>query len=265
VIKMFEPRLVTDGLRTRHIKPRICHFAKLDSTNETAKKAALNDEDPGLLVIADEQLAGKGRMNRTWISPPGGLYFSLYLESPLKGIPSPILGMLVACGVTEAIRKVTGIDPSIKWPNDIIIDGKKAGGILCEAISRDNATKEVVIGVGINLNTPMSPFSGEFRYPATSLIEVTGREVSRNELLRSSLLSIDKRIGTVKENRSYNDTLEEWKWLNKILGHPVIVDTGNERIEGTAVDIREDGALIVETAPGSHKPLTIGDVMMVTL
>ncbi|MBS3794777.1 MAG: biotin--[acetyl-CoA-carboxylase] ligase [Candidatus Thorarchaeota archaeon] len=262
---MFEPRLIMDGLRTKHIKPRIRHFSKLDSTNETTKKAALDDGRPGLLVIADEQMAGKGRMNRTWVSPPGGLYFSLFLESPLEGTPAPILGMLVACGVTEAIRQVTGIDPSIKWPNDIIIDGKKAGGILCEAVSRDNVTRKVVIGVGINLNTPISSFSARFRYPATSLIEVTGREVSREELLRSILLSVDKRIGIVKENQSYNDTIEEWKWINNILGYPVVVDTGNERIEGTAIDIREDGALIVETGPDSHKPITIGDVTRVTL
>ncbi|MBD3157238.1 MAG: biotin--[acetyl-CoA-carboxylase] ligase [Candidatus Lokiarchaeota archaeon] len=262
---MFEPESFADNLETRYFKPRIRYFKKLDSTNETAKKEALAGQHHGLLVIADEQLAGRGRMNRIWISPPGGLYFSVFLESPLEGIPSPILGMLVACAVTESIRHVVGVDSSIKWPNDIIIDENKVGGILCEAISKGGKIEGVVVGVGINLNHPMSGLSTEFRYPAASLIEVTGNEISRKELLREILLAIDKRIGVVKENGSYDDTIEEWKWLNKILGYHVVVDTGADTIEGTAVDIRDDGALVIETKSGIQKAVTIGDVTRVSL
>ncbi|MGV9103609.1 MAG: biotin--[acetyl-CoA-carboxylase] ligase [Candidatus Thorarchaeota archaeon] len=262
---MFDSRAIVDGLETRYIKPRFHHFEKVDSTNETAKNKALSGADYGLFIVADEQVAGKGRMNRTWVSPPGGLYFSVYLQDPLNGTPSPILGMLVACATTEAIRQVTGVDSTIKWPNDLMIGERKVGGILCEAISRDGKVIGVVVGVGINLNTRVSGLSANFRYPPTSLIEETGKTISREELLRSILMSIDKRIGIVKDRRSYNDTLEEWKWLNRILGYPVVVHTRDETVEGTAVDVRDDGALVVETASGTRKPITIGDVTRVNL
>ena len=208
---------------------KIYHFKKVSSTNDAAKEIALKGERD-FVVAADEQIKGKGRMGREWLSPLGGLYFSVV--TPIN----PMLPLISGVSVAYSLKKF-GLFPRIKWPNDLMIKNKKISGILIECFD-DFA----VVGVGVNINkTPLKT--------ATSIKDETGRNVSKDAVLNNILKGFEK--------FSKKNVLNDYKKLCSTIGRRVKIKTTNKVIEGKAVDVDEHGRLVLE----SGERIVSGDVI----
>ncbi len=230
----------------------------VDSTNTVAKKLFSQNEPEGLIVAARSQTAGRGRKDRTWLSPMGGLYFSIVLKPRIGNEKTPLMGLLCACATRRALHAF-GIDAKVKWPNDIVVEDKKIAGILSEAVSVDDELVGMVIGIGVNQNCPVSEMPSGLEWPPTSIIDEIGKETSIESLLCDIVNEIDSLLKIVETNSSFSAVLEEWRKTSSTLGMPVRVHEDGKFTDGVAIDIGEDGSLLVETHEGLVKVL-LGDV-----
>ncbi|MEM2211210.1 MAG: biotin--[acetyl-CoA-carboxylase] ligase [Nitrososphaerales archaeon] len=221
-------------LRDSKLIQRIFYYEFIDSTNDVAKDLMGH----GLLVIAEKQKRGKGRRGRLWISPYGGLWFSLVMKLNRNRYPIPLYNLMVGVAVARVIKKL-GLDVCLKWPNDVIINNKKVCGILSEVIK-----DRIVIGIGINVNVDIQEFPIDLRSSVTSLMNELGNEVDREELL----VNIIKEIENMYLKFDKNEILKSWKALDMTLNKYVRVLLNNKVIEGLAIDIDNDGALLIITS-----------------
>jgi len=233
------------------------HFETVGSTNDVANRLALSGAPEGTTVVADAQTAGRGRMGRTWYSPSGaGLYVSVVLRP--GPTPSPALWTLVAgVGLAEALRRVSGLDVRIKWPNDLVLGRKKICGILAEGSASRGATRHVVVGFGINLRPVAYPADLSGR--ATSLEGELGRPVERGIVLTASLEALATHIEDVR-NSGVGPILDRWRALApSSIGSQVEwrIPGGVQR--GTTAGIDQDGALLVGTGGGIER-IVAGEV-----
>jgi BirA family biotin operon repressor/biotin-[acetyl-CoA-carboxylase] ligase len=248
------------GLSCRRIGSRIRCFDETDSTNLQACRMGDEGEAEGLVVIADRQNSGKGRMGRQWESPGGvNLYASILLRPPIPPFEAPRLTFLSAIAVCRAITSCCGLQPTVKWPNDVLLNGAKVAGLLNEMSSETDQVHYVVLGIGVNLNMRQDQFPANLRYPATSLAIVAGQPVSRLEFTRTLLLEIDALYQTYLEQGS-EPILEAWTKLCPMTGQAVHVDCNERQIEGIMTGLAEDGALLVRTATGKIENIYAGDV-----
>ena len=238
---------------------KIHYCSVTGSTNEDAKKLAQEGAPNGTLVIAEKQQKARGRMGRAWNSPDGGLWFSMILRPHLAPMEAPKLTIMTAVAVAEAITRTTGIDAKIKWPNDILIDGKKACGILTEMSAEMDAINHVIIGIGINVN--IDDFPKELKDKGISLKEIKGEEVSRIQVL-SALLERFEHYYVKAETEGFQEIFESWRSLCINLGQKVKIMGKNESFEGTTLDIDESGALLVKTEDGEVIRVFSGDVSL---
>lgn len=245
------------GLGTDIIgKQKIWHYESLKSTNNTAYELAEKGEPEGTLVVAETQTSGKGRLGRKWISPEsGGIYFSLILRPEMESDKVPVITLVAAVSIQKAIKKIYDVDAGIKWPNDILIDGKKVCGILCEIKAQPDMVDFLILGVGINVNTPIKKLPAE----ATSLKNESSRSVSRIKLMRQILTEIEKDYLKMKKE-GFNSLRAECKKLSTVLNKHIKVTEHHRIIEGNAVDIDEKGALIIQTKTGEKKRVFSGNV-----
>jgi BirA family transcriptional regulator, biotin operon repressor / biotin---[acetyl-CoA-carboxylase] ligase len=237
-------------------------YPTLSSTNTRAKEMAAEAAPEGTLVIAEEQTAGRGRMGRRWLSPPGAnLLFSLLLRPPLKADRVFSLTMLFALSAIEALESCASVRAGIKWPNDLYVKQKKLGGILTEfSVSSGALVEYVVLGLGLNVN--WNPEADqEMLYPATSVLKERGSGVSRLELLVSTLTSFEESYGKLLEHGP-DRFLGRWNERCLILDKWVDVDSPGGRVSGKAVGIGRDGALILLGPDGKEKTVRCGDVSM---
>ena len=220
----------------------IVKLRKTTSTMDVARRLAENNPQETIVVLAEEQTAGRGRLDRSWESPKGGLWASIVLPSPPY---SDLLSIVAGLSVANTLRKATGLDVKIKWPNDIVFEGKKMGGILVEIPSKSYA----IIGVGVNVNNdPPLP-------TATSVKTVLGKEVDLDGLLKAIIEELNR---VLKSSR--RETLARYKALLSTIGKMVRIKfVDGKVIEGTAVDVADNGALILETPSGIVEVLE-GDV-----
>jgi BirA family biotin operon repressor/biotin-[acetyl-CoA-carboxylase] ligase len=211
------------------------------------------------LILADTQTQGRGRHDRVWYSPKGGLYLSLAIK-PVLGVEStPLLGLLCACAVAEALRLI-GVDRAyLKWPNDILIHEHKVAGILSEMVSFGPDDHRVILGIGINQNTDTSVLPETFRYSVTSILEHLGHTTSPEELLCKILFSIDRLLQTTRSEGSFAFVLDTWRTMTVTLGSRIRVNDGSTTFVGTAKELLPDGSLLVETDDG-ERTVTAGDV-----
>lgn len=250
-------------LKTRILGREIISYKKLDSTNDVAYELAEKGMKEGAIVIAEEQQKGKGRHGRTWSSPPkGGIYMSCILRP--KMTPSEIsqITLIAAVSVATAIRAVSGLAASIKWPNDILINNKKVCGMLTEMKAEQDAIDFIVLGIGINVNTP----SRNLPHGATSIKEEAGHlardgHISRIELAQKVLEELDRDYLVLK-TAGPGPIIEEWKRLSAMLGSRVKVVLPHETFEALAHDIDPDGALVVRLESGMLKKISSGDIVM---
>ncbi|MHA1961582.1 MAG: biotin--[acetyl-CoA-carboxylase] ligase [Candidatus Thorarchaeota archaeon] len=243
------------------LKPTIVVKEKVDSTNSLARELLEDGAEHGTIVVATEQTRGRGRHGRPWISPPGGLYASLILKPNLTPDTLPSLSLLVGCAIATAIKNVSGICATLKWPNDVLVEDLKVAGILIEIVDIEQTHLGVIIGFGINQNTLTSDFPDEERNSLTTIRAETGHETSLEELLSFIVVGIMKRLRLVQVNDSFDEAFNEWRSLTSTLGKRVIVEDGNRTIEGVARNIDQNGSLIIETASGILETVSVGDVI----
>ena len=247
---------IIDGLDTRIIGQRILCYPSVTSTNEIAKKEAKRGIEEGTVVLADKQTAGRGRLKRTWLTPEGNIALSVVLYPEIMTMPSLI--MMTSLAVSHSLETIAGLETQIKWPNDVLINGKKVCGILIESDIRNNKINYAVIGIGINVNTGKHILSG-LQFPATSLHLEAGREISRFQVIRELIKVMDNLYHTITSGGS---VFNLWRDRLVTLGKGVRVTSGEEVFEGIAESVDTDGSLLVRSPDGSLNKVVAGDVTL---
>jgi BirA family biotin operon repressor/biotin-[acetyl-CoA-carboxylase] ligase len=238
---------------------RVYHFFKTDSTNRVAMELGYEDEPEGAVVLAEEQTAGRGRAGRSWHSERGaGLYVTVLLRPKLSPVQAPLLTMLAGLSAHTAVLAQTGLAAELKWPNDLLIHGKKLGGILTEMHAEPNAVRFVIVGIGINVN--QEKFPGELAGTATSLRRETGRAQPRLELLVKLLSQFETDYNRyVREGAPY--VVQRFELVSSFAnGRRVRVDTGAETYLGVTDGLSPEGLLIVKRDSGVSGAVIAGDV-----
>jgi BirA family biotin operon repressor/biotin-[acetyl-CoA-carboxylase] ligase len=254
----FSPSL-KKGLETQIIGQTIHWFREVHSTNDMAKELALIGTKEGTVVVAETQTSGKGRLCREWISPAGGLWVSLILRPEVSAEHASKLTLATAVAVAKTLEKLNHLRVEVKWPNDVLIDGKKVCGILTEACTQGRCLNFVVVGLGINANFLLSELPASLHESTTTLRTELNREVNIEALLRSLLEETERYYRMFKEG-NFETVLAEWRRLAKFLGSYVYVESLNEKVEGWAIDVDEQGALIVRLKDQTTRKIVAGDV-----
>jgi BirA family biotin operon repressor/biotin-[acetyl-CoA-carboxylase] ligase len=254
---------IEKGLTTAFMGRRVIYYRSIGSTNDVARQLAAQGAPEGTLVIAEEQTAGKGRLGRRWLAPPDTSLLMSLLFRPhfLAPYQAQRLTMICSLAVVDAIDKVTGLLTAIKWPNDIVVQGKKAGGILTELGATGERLDYAVVGLGLNVNLDLGVVEamGELAATATSLSQELGQEVSRLVLLWRILENVESRYQRLGAGELPHD---EWASRLVTLHNLVIVDTPQGAVEGWAEGVDADGALILRTHCGERQRVLAGDVTL---
>ncbi len=239
----------------------IIYFRETGSTNLMAREYASKGFPEGVLVIAESQTHGRGRQKRYWHSPPdGGIYLSMILRPPLPPNETPVITLMTAVALAEAIRTEAEINVRIKWPNDLLARGKKLAGILTEINTFPDSVDFVVVGVGINVNTPPEKFSDEIKDIATSLFGETGRRMRRARLI-AVFLSVFEKYYAVFKKRQFETIINRWKGFSNIIGKVISVDVLGRRCTGKVMEVDLDGTLLIEDHDGKRQRLMSGDII----
>ncbi|MFC1939071.1 biotin--[acetyl-CoA-carboxylase] ligase [Chloroflexota bacterium] len=250
------PDSITRDLETSFVGQRVIYYPSLTSTNEVAKQESQQGAAEGTVIVADEQTAGKGRLERVWLSPRGSIALSVVLYPSLPCLPSLI--MIASLAVVHGIRSVTGLKSQIKWPNDVLINGKKVCGILIESDVQGNRVNYTVIGIGVNINLRLADFP-EIQSVATSLADEIGREVSRLSMVRCLLVEIER---LYLASLAGGEVYEEWRDNLVTLGRRVRVKTKEAVTEGIAESVARDGSLLLRGLDGSLTKIVAGEVTL---
>ncbi|MEE4607705.1 MAG: biotin--[acetyl-CoA-carboxylase] ligase [Desulfobacteraceae bacterium] len=233
---------------------RIVHHESLDSTMETARRLAHDDCPAFTVVIAEAQTVGRGRLRRTWVSEAGGIYFTMVLRPALPPQLAFRVNFAASTVLARVLRRRYEVDARVKWPNDILIDGRKVCGLLAEMEAEADAVRFVNIGIGLNANNDPPPVPTG----AVSLRQALGRRVSRRNLLADFLDAFKARM----EAGTLENAVAEWRPYAISMGRRVRVATGRETLEGTAVDVDDNGALILALADGTRRAVIYGDCFL---
>jgi BirA family biotin operon repressor/biotin-[acetyl-CoA-carboxylase] ligase len=252
---------IRDGLKTRVFgQVQACYFRQTDSTNLRARELAARGAPEGTLVVAEQQTHGRGRRQRTWFSPPQqGIYASLILRPAIAPMEAPRMTLLAAVAVADALTAQTPLKVTIKWPNDILVRGRKIAGILTEVSTGMDAVDYMVIGLGLNVNSLRSDFPEEIRAHATSIRSETGTPFSRALLLRSTLEHFENYYD-IFHCRGFGPVLLRWRSLTDMLGRRVRVDMIGTQCAGEVSDFDQDGFLILRDQGGRSLRIFSGDV-----
>lgn len=250
---------IREKLQTKVIGKTIHCFSEVASTNDLAKEMAAIGAKEGTVIIAETQTRGKGRLGRKWASPRGGIWLSTILRPKLSAKDIPKLTLTISLAVAKAINQLFNLKTEVKWPNDVLINARKVCGILTEANTRGDKTNFVVVGIGINANIELDSLPKKVRENATSLKHVLKREIDREQFLRV-LLEKFERYYVMLAKGKFNSVLKEWKSLCGFLNSYVEVASLEEKIEGWAIDVDENGALIIRLRDGTLREVLSGDV-----
>lgn len=247
------PALVHGLLGLRFGRP-VYLFQQIGSTNDEARRLAGGGGQEGLIVVAEEQTAGRGRAGRKWITPAGAaIAFSLILRPNLPASRAARLTMLAGVAACEAIEHVTGLRADLKWPNDVLISGRKVAGILTESAVLGDALEYAILGLGMNVS--FAPPAAEVDFPATSLQAEAGRAVDRLKLLRAILASLAAHYPSLLDDSLF----DHWRARLALMGEPVVARTESGDQRGRMEGVDPDGALIFRRDSGETLRLTAGD------
>jgi len=259
VSDILTPDLVRKRLKGSVFGKRVYHFFRTDSTNRVAMDLGYAGEPEGAVVLAEEQTAGRGRAGRSWHSERGaGLYVTLLLRPKLAPAQAPLLTMLAGLSAHTAVLAETGLSAELKWPNDLLLNGKKLGGILTEMHAEPSAVRFVIVGIGINVN--QEKFPAELSGTATSLRKETGRLHSRLEFLVKLLSQFETDYNRfLHEGAGY--VVQRFELVSSFAnGRRVRVETGSETYFGTTDGLSPEGLLIVKKDSGPSVTVIAGDV-----
>lgn len=251
------PYEISHALDTKVIGKKIYYFDELASTMDVAHQLAIKNTQEGTVIIAEAQKAGRGRLGREWSSPKyKGIYFSLIIKPDILPQEVTLLTLLSAVSVCEAIKNVSGLDCQIKWPNDILIENKKVCGILTEINAESDLVHYVVIGIGINVNNDKKNLIPH----STSLKEEKGSDINRIDLICGIFKSMERNYNFFKK-KQLETIINKWKEFSLTLGKRIRVSYHNRQLEGEAVDIDQDGSLLLRKDNGILQKISAGDIV----
>lgn len=230
------------------------------STNTVAMEMADQGAAEGTVVLAEQQSGGKGRLGRSWISPPGNLYLSVVLRPPIPTHKAPLLTLLGAAALCAAVRRHLRLPAGIKWPNDILLNGRKVAGILTEMSAEPDRVRHVVLGIGVNANMDLSLLPPDIRDASTTLAAAFGRKIDRTALLKQLFAELAERYRRFLRDPAA--VLTDWRDLNVTLGNEVRVQAPDGSFAGRAENIDDDGRLIIRLPQGSSRAVASGDVTL---
>jgi BirA family biotin operon repressor/biotin-[acetyl-CoA-carboxylase] ligase len=229
----------------------ILYYPELPSTMDTAKDLARKNCPDFTVVVAGRQTRGRGRLKRQWLSDDGGLYFTMVLRPDIPVLLSSRVNFLASLTLACVLRELFQIDAAVKWPNDILVDDRKISGMLSELEAETDRVLFINIGMGINVNNDPSVVEPG----ASSLKKITGGEISKKMLLARFLAEFEKRL----KRAEFENVISEWKKYTVTLNRQVKIVTHKAVSEGLAVDVEQDGALVLELADGTRKKIVYGD------
>jgi BirA family biotin operon repressor/biotin-[acetyl-CoA-carboxylase] ligase len=252
------PAAITNNLGTRFIGQRVIYYPSLPSTMDEAKRQAQQGAIEGTVIVAGEQTAGRGRMRRGWLSPRGSIALSIILYPKLAYLSSLI--MIASLGVAHCVEKVAGLKAEIKWPNDVLINGKKVCGILIESEVKGKRADYAIIGIGINVNLKPADFS-EVLPLATSLSHELGKDISQLDMIRCLLAEIERLYLALPSGEA---VYRQWRDKLVTLGKKVRLSSEETTLEGIAESVASDGSLRLRQSDGSLTKVVAGDVTLLS-
>lgn len=237
-------------------------FEQTTSTNDVVEKLARDGVREGVVVFAESQTKGRGRLGRAWMSPAHkGLWFSILLRPILHPQETTQLTVISATALRRAIKKVTGLAAEIKWPNDLLLNGKKTAGILTEMSAELDRVRHVILGIGVDVNLDAAGFPTELRKIATSLKIESGSPICRAELAVEILRELDLDYARICAGK-FSEVADEWEAACVTIGKNVTVHMGERQFRGRAESLDDDGALLIRTEHGHLERVIGGDVML---
>jgi BirA family biotin operon repressor/biotin-[acetyl-CoA-carboxylase] ligase len=252
------PEEITPLLTTKLFGKKIEHFDSVASTNNEAKALARKSAREGTVVVAEEQTGGKGRMDRSWVSPKGGVWMSIILRPPVAPVLASRFAIMSAVAVAKSIKTI-GADSQIKWPNDILVDGKKICGILLELAAQMDRIDHLVIGIGVNANFDAGVIAGGGVGNSTSLLTEIGTKIDRARFVADLLFKLEEEYERIISG-NWDGVKNDWLKLCPSVGDQIALITFNGEISGKLVGIDDYGALRLQHLDGEIKSFAAGDV-----
>jgi len=254
---------IRKGLSTKIFgKKNITYLKETDSTNTRAKELAAQGAPEGTLVIAEKQTKGRGRRGRSWFSPPGdGIYFSLILRPIISPSETPKITLMTAVVLAETLISLMKLKLRIKWPNDILVNGKKLAGILTEISTDMDAVNYIIVGLGLNVNAQLEDLPKEIRKTATSILIETGKQFPRVKLIQH-YLKLYEIFYDMFKNNDFEPIMNRWRELADIIGRQIKVDVIGKTHIGKVEDVDNDGVLILKDDQGRLQRIFSGDVTL---
>lgn len=255
---------IREGLQTRSFgKQEIAYHRETDSTNLRAKELAEQGAPEGTVVIAEKQTSGRGRRGRSWFSPAEkGIYASLILRPSLPPNEAPKIVLLTSVAAADALSTQTHLDVMIKWPNDILVKGKKIAGILIDIGTEMDTVNYVIVGLGLNVNIPYRSLPEAIRNDATSVLIETGKQTPRKVIIREYLRLCEKYYEWFNEGR-FEEIIERWEKYANIIGQRIRVDLAGKTHRGNVSHIDPDGVLVIIDSAGKTHRIFSGDMTVI--
>jgi BirA family biotin operon repressor/biotin-[acetyl-CoA-carboxylase] ligase len=260
------PWEITSNLKTEIIGQQAYYFDSIESTQIQALKMVEDESNNGVIIVAEKQTGGKGRSGRKWISPKGGLWFSIILHPKFDISITTLFPIASALALSIALEKTFKISPELKWPNDLTIKGKKLAGMLVDVSLESNKIKNIVLGVGINFDVNVKEIEkalkGTSNFYGLASLNEQKKGVKPVELVQSFLIELEK-IYKLLENKQTSKIISEWTKRSSTIGKNIKLNTKEEEIKGKAIKIDNDGALVVSDK-GKIKRIIAGDIIHLT-
>ena len=256
------PWEILPGLTSKYLGKRIYYFEEIDSTQNFALQMAQNKKENGAIIIAKKQTDGKGRLKRKWISPKGGIWFSIILHPKFTIEESMLLPIVASVALSSAIEKSLKIKTSVKWPNDITVGGKKVAGMLIDSSFQSNSIENIILGIGINFKINTKELEKKISrkpnfYGVGTLLKQL-QDGNPTQLMNDFIHELEKNIGKL-ENGKKSEIIKDWTKNSETVNKKVTVNTANGKISGIAQKINSDGTLQIKTKYGSQR-IFVGDV-----